>query len=176
MTSALAECCTLRPRLLVIAFNKALLTLDLAWLDQVLEHEFEIGFELVVKIRDREFRNQVLERLFGWWLDKSGKWMFLRFLQTELGKCIKALARTLPEGKRRFVRGTKLDSRARDLRYMYAFGLLHGAEPDPPSSPPNYSFLKSVGKPCRRIAAATSFPPCFLLPDLVKLVVGYLFI
>lgn len=168
----MASCCKWTPLLLNRAFTKAILTEDLAWLDEILDHDFTIGFEWVIKIKSVAFRNQVLERLFGWWLDHDGRQAFMGFLHYNLNECIRKLARVTRPGSRRFVLDSRLGSRARDLRYIYTFGLLYGASPHPV---PNYSFLKVVAKPCRRIFANTISGSSILLPDLVQIIAAYLF-
>jgi hypothetical protein len=169
--------CLWSPYLLRRAFVRAVLTQDLEWLDQVLEHEFCLNdsiINVVLGIRDPAFRSCVLQRLFDDWLDESGKHDVIKKLSCELDTCIRKLARYTPVGARRFDRcsNLKLAARARDLRYLYTFCLLQGVEP---LQKPNYSFLKIVSKPCRRAALVELRSTDCLVTDLWSIVAAYLY-
>lgn len=157
--------------------------------------------QIVMAIQSPSFRNQVLWRIFDWMepasasafmrllhleLNKCISWLpaehrmfrrhIVRHVSEYCGKinprqCMYVDYCAFRSTSRRFIPGTPLESRAKDLRYMYAFGLLQGAET---RELPNYSFLKAAGKVCRR-QVASGFADTGLIKDIVLLVASYLY-
>lgn len=200
LVAELAKCCVWRPSLYLSAFQHAIMSQDIVWVDELLEHDFTITFEVVVQIQDRDFRNDILKRLLGWWLDEDGKTAFMRYLHYLLENCLKSLARRERDPKKRqFFPESRLAIRAADLRYLYTMGLLYGAECVPKhvakqegelikvtpfclmecyKSSPNFSYLKVMHKRCRRHAMDQMLRLEFLssLPfDLIQLISNFLY-